>query len=30
MENYELLAQMGSLQNVQAESENLKMLWQRV
>jgi len=30
MENYELFAQMGSLQNVQAESENLKMLWQRV
>lgn len=30
MENYELFAQMGSLQHVQAESENLKMLWQRV
>lgn len=30
MESYELLAQMGSLQNVQVESENLKMLWQRV
>lgn len=30
MERYEQFSQMGSLQNVQAESENLKMLWQRV